>query len=93
MRTIIHTWNRINRHPVTEWCCRILFSAVMLAFVLHGPAKYCSSYPDIGWLLWLISLWMYFFKWRITALILLALGVVLILQHIHPYIPELPVNK
>ena len=70
----LERWRRINSSLWTEWIYRILFS---IAFVLTVIVIQEEHFPDACWLMIFVSIWLYFFKLKIVAIIPLIFALLL----------------
>jgi hypothetical protein len=66
MESINNFYNKTNQSVWSEWIFRIAFS---LEFIQTAAVIQEEHYPDACWLLLFISIWIYFFRQKLIALI------------------------
>lgn len=77
--SLMNFYKKINANIWTEWIFRLFFT---FEFFHTGTVIQEEHYPDTCWLLILISIWLYFFKYRIAALVPLFLSAFIHYVHV-----------
>ncbi len=66
MKSVVRIYKRIDANIWTEWLFRLFFTFAFIRTAMVIPGEH---YPDANWLLILISVWLYFLRWRLFAFV------------------------
>lgn len=75
---MLATFKKINQSVWIEWLFRFCFTIEFIHTAIVLPTEH---YPDVCWLLLLISVWLYFFEFKIIGLVPIVL--VAIIHYFH----------
>lgn len=76
---MINFYKKLNDNIWAEWLFRIIY---LLVFIETAIVLQDGYYPDLCWLMILVSTWLYFFKQKILGILPLILAVLLHIFHI-----------